>query len=113
MTTEEMLEEVIQLSQKAYKKNSKGSREWLKLQRHEDVIIDGVTFNYWREYAVYKVCEYLKEKCPNSNVECFLEGNNSYIKLSVDDKEQQELNNKLFVLLKNFDNSLQQIILYL
>lgn len=106
MTTEEMLEEVIQLSQKAYKKNSKGSREWLKLQRHEDVIIDGVTFNYWREYAIYKVCEYLKEKCPNSSVECFLEGNNSYIKLSVDDKEQQELNRKLFVLLKNFDNSL-------
>ena len=97
-----MLEEVIQLSQKAYKKNSKGFREWLKLQRHETVFIDNIPFNYWREYAVYKVCEYLKDKCPNSSVECFLEGNNSYIKLSVDDKEQQELNRKMFVLLKNF-----------
>lgn len=102
MTTEQMLEDVIQLSMKAYKKNSKGSKEWDKLNLHETVMIDNIPFNYWREYAVYKVCEYLKEKCLNSSIECFLEGNNSYIKLSVDDKEQQELNRKMFVLLKSF-----------
>ena len=102
MTTEQMIENVIQLSMKSYKKNSKGCREYNRLNRHESVIIDGIEFSYWREYAVYKVCEYLKEKAPNCSLECFLEGNNSYIKISIDTNEQRELNNKMFVLLKQF-----------
>ena len=62
MTTEEMLEDLIQMSVKAYKKNSKGCSEWNKLNYHETVIIDGIPFNYWREYAVYKVSEWLNDK---------------------------------------------------
>lgn len=100
MTTEGMLEDLIQLSLKAYKKNSRGCKEWLQLSRHETVIIDGIPFNYWREYAVYKVCEWLNDK--GIKVECNLDGNNSSIIINVNEEEQRVLNNKLFVLINKW-----------
>ena len=60
--------------------------------------VDGVTFNYWREYAVYKVCEYLREKSPEAEIECNLCGNDSYISISISDEEQKQLN----VVMNNF-----------
>ena len=92
MTTEEMINEIIDISVKAYKKRSKGSIEASMLDQHRDVIIDGITFNYWREYVVYKVCEYLKEKCPTAEVECNLCGNDSFISIRITDDEQKHLN---------------------
>ena len=100
MTTESMLEELIQMSMKAYKKNSKGCDEWNKLNRHETVMIDNIPFNYWREYAVYKVSEWLNDK--GIKVECNLDGNNSSIVINVNEQEQRILNNKLFVLISKW-----------
>ena len=98
MTTEDMINEIIDVSVKAYKKKSRGSIEANLLDQHRDVVIDGVTFNYWREYAVYKVCEYLREKSPEAEIECNLCGNDSYISISISDEEQKHLN----VVMNNF-----------
>lgn len=102
MTTEDMIENIIQLSLRAYKKNSRGCREAELLDQHKEVVIDGISFSYWREYAVYKVCEYLKEKCPEAEVECFLDGNNSSISINLDNLEQRDLNTKMYSLIKKF-----------
>ncbi len=102
MTTEELIEEVIQLSMKAYKKNSRGSTEALRLDRKQPVKIDGIEFHCWREYTCYKVCEYLKDKCPTLHIELFLDENNSQIKIIVSDTEQKLINQKMFTLLKEW-----------
>lgn len=92
MSTEEMIENIIDVSVKAYKRNSRGSIEASMLDQHRDVVVDGITFNYWREYVVYKVCEYLKDKCPEAEVECNLKGNQSYIVVHLTDEQQKNLN---------------------
>lgn len=100
MTTDEMIEKIIDGGVKAYKKNSKGCKEWDMLNRHETVVIDGVEFNYWREYGVYKTAEYLKEKLPDCNIEVTLDGNNSTLNITMSDKEQQKINVILYQFLK-------------
>lgn len=102
MTTEEMIEQLVQLSMRAYKKNSRGSSEALRLDRKQSVEIDGIEFTCWREYTCYKVCEYLKDKCPTLKVELFLDGNNSQIKVSLTDSEQKLINQKMFSLIKEW-----------
>lgn len=100
MTTEELIEKIIDVSYPIYKKHSRGSIEALKLDRKEEVIIDGITFTCWREYICYKVSEYLKEKCPEAHVELELDGNNSIIQIEVSDSQQQTLNQKMYKFLK-------------
>lgn len=102
MTCTEMIEEVVELATKRYKRNSKGSKEGSYLDQHREVIIDGVSFHYWREYGVYKVCEYLKEKVPEADVECTLNGNDSYINITLTDEDEKRLNPKLNKLIKDF-----------
>ena len=41
MNTEELIEQIIDVSYPIYKKHSKGCIEALKLDRHEEVDIDG------------------------------------------------------------------------
>ena len=41
MTTEDLIEKVLSVALWAYKKNSRGSREALKLDRHEYIEVDG------------------------------------------------------------------------
>lgn len=101
MTTDEMIEDIIQQSMSAYKKNSKGCTEFNKLNRHESVFIEGIEFNFWREYAVYRVAQYIKDKIPNCNLSVELQGNDSYIQVELDDAEQKILNQKMYNFLKS------------
>ena len=104
MTTEDMIERLIELSYPAYKKNSRGCIEARKLDRKEPVVIDGIEFSCWKEYICYKVCEYIKSKIPEAELELELDGNDSTINLSLNDKESQILNNKMYVLIKEWSN---------
>ena len=97
-----MIEQVLDLATARYKKLSKGSPEYTRLNMHKEVVVDGISFHYWREYGVYKVCEYLKEKLPEADIECVLDGNDSNIVLSITDEEERTLNPKLNQLIKNF-----------
>ena len=99
-----MIEKLIELCYPAYKKNSKGCIEARKLDRKEPVVIDGVEFNCWREYICYKVCEYIKSKIPEAELDLELDGNDSTIHLSMTDEESRTLNNKMYVLIKEWSN---------
>lgn len=100
MTTEDLIEELISSGIKAYKKLNKNTPEGRKLDRHENVTIEGVEFTYWREYAVYKTAEYISEIIPPKQVEVTLDGNDSVLTIICDEEEQLEINRKLYLFLK-------------
>lgn len=102
MTTEDMIEQLIELSYHKYKKISKGCKECDMLNKKIPVVIDGIEFTGWREYVCYKVCEFIKSKIPEIELELELDGNNSIIALEMNDDEKRKLNNKLFVLIKEW-----------
>lgn len=102
MTTEDMIEQIIDLSYRKYKKISKGCKEYDLLNRKIPVVIDSIEFTGWREYVCYKVCEFIKSKIPEAELELELNGNDSIIALEMNDEEKQKLNNKLFVLIKEW-----------
>ena len=100
MCTEDLIEKIIDVSYPFYKRNSRGCVEALKLDRKEEVEIDGTIFCCWREYVCFKVAEYLKEKCPEAHVILELDGNNTIIQIEIDDSQQQQLNQKMYKFLK-------------
>lgn len=101
MTTEELVEDFIEAGVKVYKKNYKNCPEGIKIYRHEPVVLQGIEFNCWREYAVYKMGQYIQEVCPEIGIEIELDGNNSVIKLDIpSDEVQQKLNSVLYNFLK-------------
>lgn len=100
MTTEDLIEDVIEKGVKAYRKNYRNNEQGIRLTRHEPVEVQGVTFTYWREYAVYKMAQYLQEICPSVSVEVILDGNDSTLKLEIDDAEQRRINSTLYSFLK-------------
>ena len=100
MCTEELIEQIIDAAYPIYKRNSRGCAEALKLDRKEPVDIEGTIFSCWREYICYKVAEYLKDKCPEAEVTLELDGNNTQIMLSVNNEQQQSLNQKMYKFLK-------------
>lgn len=100
MGTEELIEQIIDAAYPVYKRNSRGCVEALKLDRKEPVNIEGTVFSCWREYVCYKVAEYLKDKCPEAEVTLELDGNNTQIMLSVNNEQQQSLNQKMYKFLK-------------
>lgn len=100
MTTEDLIEELISSGVKAYKKLNKNTPEGRKLDRHESVAIEGVELTCWREYAVYKTAEYLSEIIPPRQVEVILDGNDSVLTIACDEKEQQEINRKIYLFLE-------------
>ena len=102
MTTEDMIEQLIDLSYHKYKKISKGCKEYDLLNRKIPVVINGIEFTGWREYVCYKVCEFIKSKIPEAELELELDGNDSIIALEMNDEEKRKLNNKLFVLIKEW-----------
>lgn len=102
-TTEDFIEEIITKAISAYKKNSKGSLIARKLDRHEDVEIQGYIFNCWREYVCFKIGELIIDKVPTIKIEIELAGNETVIRLEMSDSEQQELNRKLHLLVKNME----------
>lgn len=100
MCTEDMVETVIEAGVKAYKKNYKNCPEGIKLFRKEPVVLFGIEFNCWREYAVYKMGQYLQELCPTLNIDVELDGNNSTLKLEMSDEEQKKVNVLLWQFIK-------------
>lgn len=106
MTTEDMITRLIELSYPAYKKNSRGCLEARKLDRKEPVEINGYTFSCWYEYVCYKVCEYIKSKIPEADLELVLDGNDSTINVGLSDDEHRTLNMKMYALIKEWESSL-------
>ena len=100
MTTEDLIEKFISEGVDAYKKNSRNCLEARRLNRHEPVEVDGYEFRYWREYVVYRMAEYIKGKLPDSDVEVELDGNDSMIRIGLDDSEQEKLNREMFLFLR-------------
>ena len=102
MNSSEMIEKLIELSYRKYKKLSKGCVECSRLDRKEETVIDGITFTCWNEYVCYRVCEYIKSKVPGTTVRLNLDGNNSSIEVEMDDCEERELNAKMYQLIKEW-----------
>lgn len=100
MNTEDLIEKIIDVSYPIYKRHSRGCVEALKLDRKEPVNIDGIIFCCWREYVCFKVAEYLRDKCPEAHIELELDGNDTTIKIEVDDFQQQQLNQKMYKFLR-------------
>ena len=100
MTTEDILEVLIQEGMKAYKKLNRNTPTGRKLSRKEPVEIEGITFSCWREYAVYKTAEYLKDLMPAVSLTVELDGNDTVIQLEVTSDEQREINRRLYSFLK-------------
>ena len=94
-TTEKLLELLKEAGYKSYKKVNRNTVEYSRLQMHLPTEIGGKIYNCWNDYVNYKVVEYLAD----NNIEAFI-NNNNQIELYLDDKEQLELNNKLYCLLK-------------
>lgn len=101
MTTSELIETFIQTGMKAYKKSSINTPEGMKLSRHEPVQIQDHIFSYWREYACYKVGEYILEKIPEAIVTIELNGNDSRIIAELSEEEQRKLNSSMYIFLKS------------
>ena len=100
MELDDLIELFIQYGIKAYKKMYRPSLEGRALDRHETVIIHDVEFNYWRELSVYKMAEYLQELIPTLKVEVNLDGNNSNMKIEINDDDYTALTEALTSFLK-------------
>lgn len=96
MTTEDILEALIEEGTKAYKKLNRNTKEGKKLTRKEEVEIEGVVFSCWREYTVYKIAEYLRSLLPDVPITVELDGNDTSIQIEVDEKAEQKLNSTLY-----------------
>ena len=94
-TTERLLSILKEASYKAYKKVNRNTVEYSRLQMHLPTEIGGKTYNCWNDYVNYKVVEYLTD----NNISAFVNTNNQ-IELFLDDKQQLDLNRKMYCLLK-------------
>ena len=94
-TTEKLLFILKDSGYNAYKKVNKNTIEYDRLQRHLPTEIGGKTYNCFRDYVNDKVVEYLTD----NNIEAFVNEDNQ-IELYLDNKEQLEINRKMYCLLK-------------
>lgn len=77
-------------------------QEGFMLTRKIPVEIDGIVFTGWKEYVCYKVCEYIKEKIPEAEIELMLDGNDTVIALSVNENEESILYSKIKCLIEEW-----------
>ena len=94
-TTEKLLELLKEAGYKAIKKLNKNTIEYDRLQRHIPTEIGGKIYNSFNDYVNDKMVEYLAD----NNIEAFV-NNNNQIELYLDDKEQLEINRKMYTFLK-------------
>lgn len=102
MTTEDLIEQLIDLSYHKYKKLSRGCKEYDMLNRKQPVVINDIEFSCWREYACYKVCEYIKSKIPEAELDLELNGNDSVITVEMSDEDKRTITTKLWNLIKGW-----------
>lgn len=104
MSTEEMIEAVIQDGVDVYRHDYRNTKFGSRISRHEPVMIDGIEINYWRELAIYKTGKYLQQICPTVLVDIELDGNNSSIKIMInDDQDEKRIMNVLQNFLESID----------
>ena len=94
-TTEKLLELLKEAGYRSYKKINRNTIEYDRLQRHLPTEISGKIYNCWNDYVNDKMIEYLTD----NNIEAFV-NNDNQIELYLDDKEQLEINRKLYTFLK-------------
>ena len=94
-TTEKLLSILKEAGYRSYKKINKNTIEYDRLQRHIPTEISGKIYKCFNDYVNDKVVEYLSD----NNIEAFV-NNNNQIELYLDDKEQLEINRKLYTFLK-------------
>lgn len=100
MNLEDFIEEIILKGIFAFKKIYKNCNEAKKLNRHESIVVDGYEFKYWREYAIYKIAQYISELSPTAKIEINLNGNESTLLLEVTPNEHKELTRKLYLIIE-------------
>ena len=93
--TEKLLSILKDAGYKSYKKVNKNTVEYSRLQMHLPTVIGGKTYNCFNDYVNDKVVEYLND----NNIEAFVNDDNQ-IELCLDNKEQLEINRKLYTFLK-------------
>ena len=94
-TTEKLLEILKEAGYKAIKKINKNTIEYDRLQRHIPTEIGGKIYNSFNDYVNYKMVEYLTD----NNIEALINDDNQ-IELYLDNKEQLEINRKMYTFLK-------------
>lgn len=92
---EELIERLVELSYRKYRKLGSSCNEGVKLTRKIPVEIDGTVFTGWKEYVCYKVSQYIKDKIPEAEIELILDGNDTVISLSVNENEESILHSKI------------------
>ena len=93
--TEKLLEILKEAGYKAIKKINKNTIEYDRLQRHIPTEIGGKIYNSFNDYVNYKMVEYLTD----NNIEALINDDNQ-IELYLDNKEQLEINRKMYTFLK-------------
>lgn len=101
--TEDFIEHLISMGVKAFKKNDRHSVDGRRIDRHEVVTISGVDFRFWREVGVYFAGCYLLDQIPTLDVEVCLDGNDSTIKVELDDEEQELLEQNLQAMFNEYN----------
>jgi len=98
-----MIERFIDEGVKAYKRNSGNCLEATALNRHEPIVKEGHEFRYWREWAVYKMGQYITEIIPGAKVDVWMDGNDSSLSVELNDDEQKKLNSEMFRFFQELD----------
>jgi hypothetical protein len=99
---EKLIELLIEKSYHKYRKLGSSCYEGSMLTRKIPVEIDGIVFTGWYEYVCYKVCEYIKDKIPEAEIELVLDGNDSSVSLAVNEKEESILSAKIINLIEEW-----------
>lgn len=98
LSNEDIIERIIEKGEWAYKKLNRSTPEGRKLTKYIPTKIKGeedIEFSCWREYAVYKMGEQLKDYIPFADITCTFDLDDSTIEIAVDDNELETLNKKL------------------
>ena len=99
---EKLIERLVDLSYRKYRKLGNNCNEGMKLTRKIPVEIDGIVFTGWKEYVCYKVSQYIREKIPDAEIELMLDGNDTVIALSVNENEESILYSKIKCLIEEW-----------
>ncbi len=99
---EERIEHLIRLALKAYRKQSKGCKEYYNLEHHIPTELYGHTFTHWQEYAAYKVGEFIKDKLPDSEVDVYLDGYDTNLTIKTNDEDK--LNDVITKMINEFES---------